>query len=174
MKKILTSLLFVTIFGVYVVYTNSISQTPSVAVATQGQDTGTPSQIASSGGPESSAPSPTPKQPSNGSGATVTQTPVDTKKGTYVDGTYVGDTVDAFYGTVQVSATIKNGAIIAVTFLQYPNEQGTSKQINAHALSILQQEAIAAQNANVDGVSGATHTTNAFKQSLASALSKAS
>ena len=153
MKKILTSLLFIATFGFYVVYANNTSQSSSVATGTT---------------------TPTPDQSGTGSGTTAVQTPVDTKKGAYVDGTYVGDAVDAFYGTVQVSTTIKNGAITAVTFLQYPNEQGTSKQINAHALGTLQQEAITAQSANIDGVSGATHTTDAFKQSLASALSKAS
>lgn len=74
---------------------------------------------------------------------------------------------------VQVKATIQNGKIVAVDFLQYPNDRRTSQYINSQAMPILQSEAIQAQSANVDIVSGATDTSMAFQQSLASALAKA-
>lgn len=93
--------------------------------------------------------------------------------GAYSDGTYTGDSVDAYYGNVQVQAIISNGKIVDIKFLSYPNDRKTSAQISAKATPVLISEAIAAQNAKVDVVSGATETSQAFKQSLASALVKA-
>jgi len=99
--------------------------------------------------------------------------PVPTAKGKYKDGSYTGDVVDAFYGNIQVKAVISNGLIADVIFLQYPNDRNTSVEINTQAMPILKQEAIAAQSANVDGVSGASSTSPAFIQSLQSALDQA-
>lgn len=92
---------------------------------------------------------------------------------TYKDGTFVGSSANAYYGNIQVQATIKSGKIISVAFLQYPNEQGHSLEINQQADPVLSQEAIQSQNANVDIVSGATDTSQAFIQSLTSALTQA-
>jgi uncharacterized protein with FMN-binding domain len=96
-----------------------------------------------------------------------------TSQGIYKDGTYTGSMADAFYGTIQVQATIQNGKISDVQFLQYPNDRDDSIQINQQAMPMLKQEAIQAQSANVDIVSGATDSSQAFMQSLASALSQA-
>jgi uncharacterized protein with FMN-binding domain len=92
---------------------------------------------------------------------------------TYKDGTYTGSVADAYYGNVQVSATISGGKITGVKFLQYPNTHGTSVMINQQAMPYLIQEAIQAQSSNVQTVSGATFTTQAFQQSLQAALSQA-
>jgi len=91
----------------------------------------------------------------------------------YKDGSYTGKATDAFYGTIQVQAKIQNGKIADVQFLQYPHDQDTSIQVNNAAMPQLKQEAIAAQSATVDVVSGATQTSQAFKESLADALSQA-
>jgi uncharacterized protein with FMN-binding domain len=50
---------------------------------------------------------------------------------------------------------------------------GRSQMINSYAVPILEQEAVAAQGVNINVVSGATFTSDAFAQSLQSALSKA-
>ncbi len=91
----------------------------------------------------------------------------------YKDGTYVGTVADAYYGSVQVQSVIQGGKIANVSFLQYPNTHGTSIAINSQAMPYLQQEAIQSQSANVNIVSGATDTSLAFQQSLASALAQA-
>lgn len=100
-------------------------------------------------------------------------TPQTTTTSGLKDGQYVGATEDAFYGSVQVQATIQGGKLTDVEFLQYPNSEPNSIQINMQAMPTLKQEAIQAQSANVDAVSGATNTSQAFTQSLASALTKA-
>ncbi len=91
----------------------------------------------------------------------------------YKDGTFTGSVEDAFYGNVQVQATIQNGKIIDVQFLQYPNDRGTSIMINGQAMPYLKSEAIQAQNAQVNIVSGATDTSQAFIASLTNALAQA-
>lgn len=93
--------------------------------------------------------------------------------GQYKDGTYTGDAADAYYGNIQVKATIQNGKLTNVEFLQYPNDRRTSIMINQQAMPYLQQEAIQAQSANVDIVSGATDSSRAFQESLGTALSQA-
>lgn len=88
----------------------------------------------------------------------------------YRDGTYQGPPIDAYYGLVQVQVNIQHGTISSVQFLQYPNDRRTSQQINSIAMPYLQQEAIQAQSANVDIISGATLTSEGFQMSLNSAL----
>jgi uncharacterized protein with FMN-binding domain len=111
------------------------------------------------------------------SNPTTTPTPsptaTPTPSGQYKDGSYTGVAADAFYGNIQVQAKISGGKITAVTFLQYPNDRDRSIEINNYAMPILQSEAIRAQSASVSGVSGASDTSMAFRESLASALAKA-
>ncbi len=91
----------------------------------------------------------------------------------YKNGTYTGPSVDVNWGFVQVQATIQNGKISDVQVVQYPNERRTSLSINSVAVPMLQQEAIQAQSANVDLISGATLTSEGFQESLQTALDQA-
>ena len=100
-------------------------------------------------------------------------TPATTGQGIFKDGTFTGPEVDAYYGLVQVQAVIQNGRISRVEFLEYPHDRNTSQRINSIAMPYLQQEAIQVQSANVDIISGATLTSEAFAQSLQSALQSA-
>ncbi len=93
--------------------------------------------------------------------------------GTYKNGTYTGSVANAFFGNVQVQATVQGGKITNVQFLQYPSDRSYSQYVNSQAMPYLTQEAIQAQSSNVNIVSGATQTSQAFQQSLASALSQA-
>lgn len=110
----------------------------------------------------------TPLQNTDNNQLTITQT-----SPMYKDGSYTGDVADAFYGNIQVQAMFQNGKIIDIQFLQYPNDSQTSTEINTRAIPSLKQEAIQAQSAQVDIVSGATQSSQAFIQSLQSALKKA-
>jgi uncharacterized protein with FMN-binding domain len=103
--------------------------------------------------------------------APATATPLRT--GQYKDGVYTGPQIDAYYGMVEVQATIQNGRIASVQFLQYPSDRRTSQRINSIAMPWLQQEAIQAQSANVNLISGATLTSEAFVYSLDAALQSA-
>ncbi|MET7311377.1 FMN-binding protein [Streptomyces sp. NPDC005134] len=88
-------------------------------------------------------------------------------------GTFTGDPIDTQYGTVQVAATLSKGKITAVKVLQAPDQRGRDQEIAAYALPRLTQEAIGAQSAHIDAVSGATYTSQGYIQSLQSALDQA-
>lgn len=100
-------------------------------------------------------------------------TATSTSSGRYKDGTYQGPTINVFYGVVTVQATIQNGSIVNVQFLQYPNDRRTSVRINNIAMPYLQQEAIQAQSAHINLISGATLTSEGFAMSLDAALKSA-
>ena len=89
------------------------------------------------------------------------------------DGTYTGDVANAYYGMVQVALVVSGSRVTNVKILQYPNDNGTSRYINSIALPYLIQETVKAQSSNIYLVSGATFTSQAFAQSLSTALSKA-
>lgn len=91
----------------------------------------------------------------------------------YKDGSYTGSVANAYYGNVQVQVSVSGGKITNVQFLQYPNDNPNSQYINSQATPYLKQEALQAQSAQVNGVTGATLTSQAFVQSLSSALSQA-
>ncbi|HEY5152716.1 MAG TPA: FMN-binding protein [Candidatus Saccharimonadales bacterium] len=91
----------------------------------------------------------------------------------YKDGKYTGSVADAYYGYIQVLAVISGGKLTDVQFLQHPSDRSTSIEINSQAMPYLKQEALQAQSANVNIISGATDTSQAFIQSLSSALSSA-
>lgn len=91
----------------------------------------------------------------------------------FKDGDFVGKITDAYYGQVQVKAVIHGGSIVDVQFMDHPHRYPTSIMINTYAMPILKTEAIKAQSANVDGVSGASFTSRAFLESLGDALEQA-
>lgn len=89
------------------------------------------------------------------------------------DGTYTGSDVNTRFGSVQVSVTVSGGTITDVTALQLTDQDGRSRQISNRAAPILQSEVLASQSANVSNVSGATYTSEAYLQSVQSALDQA-
>jgi uncharacterized protein with FMN-binding domain len=94
-------------------------------------------------------------------------------KASGVNGTFTGDAVQTRWGTVQVQITVQNGKITAAQAVQYPNDNGHSQDINNYALPILAQEAVQAQSASIDAVSGATVTSGGYLPSLQSAINAA-
>ncbi|MFG2355340.1 FMN-binding protein [Streptomyces sp. NPDC048521] len=86
-------------------------------------------------------------------------------------GTVTGDAAQTQYGAVQVRLTVSDGKITRAEAVQAP-EGGLSDQKTQLAVPKLNQEAVAAQSARIDAVSGATYTSAGYKKSLQSALDK--
>ena len=108
---------------------------------------------------------------SSGSSASSTDSGAATTTNDTV--TIVGSSVQTRYGPVQVSVTFTGGQITDVQALQVPGGHRESVQINARATPILAQEVIAAQSAQIDTVSGATYTSEAYAQSVQAAIDQA-
>lgn len=81
------------------------------------------------------------------------------------DGTYTGKSTSTEWGDIQVKITVASGKIPQITVLKYPTG-GKSDEINSRSLPTYKQEALAAQSANINQVSGATETYKGFTGSL--------
>ena len=87
--------------------------------------------------------------------------------------TVAGDVVSTAYGPVQVEVTLRAGRITQARALARPSGNGRTEEINSYAIPQLDQETIAAQGSQIDTVSGATFTSEGYRQSLQSALDAA-
>jgi uncharacterized protein with FMN-binding domain len=83
-----------------------------------------------------------------------------------------GSVVDTRYGPVEVEITVVGGKVTAATAIELPSG-GRSGAISRYAAPILSSEALSAQNAQIDLVSGATYTSEAYARSLQAALDQA-
>jgi uncharacterized protein with FMN-binding domain len=114
---------------------------------------------------------PTTKKPA-ASASAQTQAPVVAAPATKsVSGTFTGDSVDVRYGFVQVKITVENGKITDAQAVTAPS--GRNDRWTQMSVPVLRQRTLAAQSANISGVSGASFTSYGWYTSLASALAKA-
>ena len=173
MKKFILSLVVLASFGFYVISQNSSNSSNNFATQTPittSDNTATAKKIIRVA--VVAPTTPVTKNPPSVNPAPVV-VPPPKKTGVYNDGQYVGNSADAYFGNIQVKAVITGGKLTDVVFLDYPQDRGHSVQIKNYAMPILKSEAIQAQNANVNTVSGATDSSGAFVESLSSALAQA-
>ncbi len=164
MKKLAIVFVLVLVLGGYILFQKINGQSTTTA---KSPDITTNPTSSAGANPTNNA---TTSTSSAGSGS-----PIPSQAGgkAYKNGTYTGDTTDAFYGMMQVQVVVAGGKISDVQLLQFPNKPGHTAEVSNEALPILKQEVIQKQSAPVDIISGATQTSDAFNQSLASALAKA-
>ncbi|MCD8023861.1 MAG: FAD-dependent oxidoreductase [Lachnospiraceae bacterium] len=83
--------------------------------------------------------------------------------------TYTGTSDNGMGGAVQVQITVEGGKMTAIEILK----QNETENIGGTAFDTLIEQALAGQSAEIDGVSGATITSQAFMEALAKAMAKA-
>jgi uncharacterized protein with FMN-binding domain len=108
---------------------------------------------------------------SSGSGSTGSST-TGSGSSSASSGTYTGTMIGNPFGEVQVQITVSNGKITDVQALALP-VGGHSGRISNYVAPILRTQALTAQSANIDGISGATYTSRAYAASLQSAIDQA-
>ncbi len=81
-----------------------------------------------------------------------------------------GQDVQYQYGDIQLKVSEKGSSISRIQVVSEGATDPRSAEINSQAVPMLQQQAMSAQSANIDGVSGATFTSMAYQQALQSAL----
>lgn len=96
-----------------------------------------------------------------------------TSSGKYKDGTYTGQATETHWGNVQLQITISGGKLTNVKVLSSPDSEQKSIAINEQALPTYKTEAIKAQSASIQQISGATETYKGFTGSLQNALNQA-
>jgi len=84
-----------------------------------------------------------------------------------------GSVAQTRWGPVQVQVSIAGGRITDVKTLIFPSGNGHDAAINSYALPQLRQEVLDAQSAQIDAVSGATVTSDGYRESLQAALDAA-
>jgi hypothetical protein len=144
----------------------TVAGAPQTPGATSGTSTKKPSSSGSTGGGNGNS--------SGGStGSTGGTGGGSGGSGAGPSGTFTGSTVNTPYGDMQVAAVLHDGKLTDVQVLQQTDVGGRSQEIDAAALPILHTEAIAANSANIDIVSGATYTSQGYAQSLQAAIDAA-
>jgi uncharacterized protein with FMN-binding domain len=88
-----------------------------------------------------------------------------------INGTFTGPSVFVNYGNVQVKITVVNGRITDAVAVKAPS--GKNDRYTNMAVPILKQQTLAAQSANIKGVSGASYTSYGWFTSLQGALAQA-
>ena len=144
-------------------------KTPDVPVSTGGSgvgDVGTGTDTNTGANPATTA------DPGTSPAPGATAAPKTSSAPAAGSSTVTGDVVSTRYGDVEVSITVANGKLSSVQAVELPSG-GRSGRISDYAAPILSSEAVQAQSAQIDIVSGATYTSDAYSQSLQSALDKA-
>ena len=137
------------------------STSPEVSAQPSASASTSPSQGTSTTPAKPSTVAPSPSASSSQTQAPVVIPPTATSK------TIAGPVIQSGYGTVQVKVTKVGSKITDITMLQANATDG-----RASAFPYLVQYAIDANGTNFANLSGATYTTDAFKQSLNAALAK--
>jgi uncharacterized protein with FMN-binding domain len=76
------------------------------------------------------------------------------------------------YGELAVKVTVRGSAVTAVSVPLLRTAEPFSQQLAEQAIPMLRSEVLAAHGARINGVSGATYTSEAYAASLQSALDK--
>ena len=202
MKKFLLSFGFIFIFASYFLYQKQGGFSNAVSVTTQDNSAPAPVQTPATipqnnpisnfisrfsdegGGGDDEGRRLPPKKTTTTTTTTTKTIPTPVQKtipsstpavaqGMYKDGTYTGSNEYAYSDYIQVSAVIQGGKLVNVQFPSSASGPRRSQQIYSYSMPELKSEAISAQSANVNSISGASYTSQAFAQSLATALASA-
>jgi uncharacterized protein with FMN-binding domain len=92
--------------------------------------------------------------------------------GGHVPRSVVGQSVQFGYGVLDVRVTVSGNHITDISVPNLRTAEPTSQQISEQAIPMLRSEVLSAQSASVNGISGATYTSQAYVQSLQAALDK--
>lgn len=144
---------------------SSQSSTNSATAANVTSGNSQPSPAPSSSQSQASSQSPSPSQT-----PTPPPAPAPTKTAS-ASQTITGPVISTRWGPVQVEIVVDNGQIVSATGLQYPHGDRRSSYISQQAIPMLVDLTLQAQSASgMQGVGGATYTSNGWKSSLAAAL----
>jgi uncharacterized protein with FMN-binding domain len=120
--------------------------------------------------PPPASPTPTPAPDTGPSTAPAAPTPTPTPTPRAADGRFTGQVVPTRYGDVQVRITVAGGRLTDVQPVTLPSDRARSAEISQIAGPMLRDEAVQAHSAQIDVISGATYTSDAYAQSLEDAL----
>jgi len=125
--------------------------------------------------PTTGPPPPTPTTAPAAQGPTTTPptTAVPTTTAPATTRSATGPAVDYSFGLISVTVTATGTKLTNVSIASLDDGGSPrSQSIDQQSIPILEQQALQAQSANIQGVSGASYTSSGFQQSLQAALGK--
>jgi uncharacterized protein with FMN-binding domain len=153
-----------TVAGMVVVLGYHTQAMPAAALSGSAAKTGGTSPAA---GPSASPSATAPAAGASASGASASGASAGSAAGITT-----GPNEQFGYGELAVEVTVRGGRITKVTVPSLQTAEPTSQQISDQAISMLTPEVLSAQSLNINAVSGATYTSEAYAQSLQAALDK--
>ena len=96
---------------------------------------------------------------------TTTDAPADTAATCETGEEVTGPSITTRWGPVQVAATIADGQLCDVHAVVWPDGDRKSSEISAYVIPILDEQA-SLYGTEFDGISGATYTTEGYRESL--------
>jgi uncharacterized protein with FMN-binding domain len=113
--------------------------------------TGPPAPVSSS--PTTTGPSTTPAVPPTGAAATA-----------------LGTSEQYGYGVLAVKVTVRGSRITDVSVARLQTAEQYSQRLAQQVIPVLRNEVLSAQSTHINGISGATYTSEAYAYSVQSAL----
>jgi uncharacterized protein with FMN-binding domain len=83
-----------------------------------------------------------------------------------------GSVIQTRFGPVQVRATVRGRSLLDVQAMQLPSAHPRSAEISRQAEPMLREEALSAQSAQINIISGASYTSAGYRESLQAALDR--
>lgn len=139
--------------------------------ATDSSTTATTDAVKNSQQPQAAS-TPEAAAPSAASAATAQAAPVQQSAASATSETITGDSISTRYGDVQVSVKFNGSTIEDITALKLTDADRKSVSISNRAAPMLRASVLKSQSAQVSTVSGATYTSDAYLESLQSAIDK--
>ena len=121
-------------------------------------------------GPAGRAPRQAAPTTSTPSSPTTTQPSGSQPSGSTTERTAVGAIEQYGYGELTVKVTVKGARITDITVPELQTAEPYSQSLAQQVIPMLRGEVLAAQSAQISGVSGATYTSEAYAYSLQAAL----
>jgi uncharacterized protein with FMN-binding domain len=143
---------------------------PAAAVGSGGTGTGTGGTGTGTGGTGSTGSTGSGTGGGSGAGGTGTGGGATATAGTR---TVDGPVISTRFGSVQVEVTLDGKQIVDIAALRLPSGDRRTNQISSYAEPVLRTQALQAQSATIDGISGATYTSVGYARSLQGALDSA-
>ena len=85
----------------------------------------------------------------------------------------VGPVISTPFSTIQVRAVLRGDRLVGVETVTISGADPHTEALNARAEPLLREEALRAGSAKVDAVSGATYTSESWRDSLKAAIARA-
>ena len=150
--------------------TTTVPPTPnSVASQGQGATPATPAAPATTAAPKTTAAPAAPAAPATTSAPAPA--PAANDCGAIVKtGSAARIALRREYGSLQVTAKFTSAGVLCAANASYSVYESKSNRYNDYAIPILSDQAVSSHSANIQGVSGATATSNAYVNSLQSAI----